>query len=151
MPCTRRHAATANLKQDDAYQILVKQRLNRPVSPHLAIYKPQITWYLSGLNRLTGSVLSGGFYIFGAAYLAAPLFGWHIESAAMASWFGSLPMLVKGSLKFMLAVPFTFHSFNGIRHLIWDTGREMSNKAVQRSGWFVVGLTFVSSGLLAYL
>ncbi|MCJ1393013.1 hypothetical protein MMC18_005885 [Xylographa bjoerkii] len=146
-----RHAATQNLKPDDAYQILVKQRLNRPVSPHLAIYRPQVTWYLSALNRVTGSVLSGGFYIFGLSYLVAPLFGWHLESGAMVAAFGSLPMLAKAGLKFGLALPFTFHSFNGLRHLTWDLGREMSNKAVQTTGWAVVGISVVSAGILAYL
>ncbi|MCJ1238790.1 hypothetical protein MMC14_006781 [Varicellaria rhodocarpa] len=135
----------------DGYSILVKQRLNRPVSPHLSIYQPQITWYASIMNRITGSILSGGFYIFGAAYVVAPLFGWHIESASMAAAFGSLPVAAKVALKFGVALPFTFHSWNGIRHLVWDMGREFSNKQVQRGGWTVVGLTVVSSGVLAYM
>ena len=69
----------------------------------------------------------------------------------MAAAFGSLPVVAKFGLKYLVALPFTFHSWNGIRHLVWDTGREFSNKAVQRTGWFVVGLTFVSSGVLAYM
>ncbi|MCJ1316034.1 hypothetical protein MMC15_001354 [Xylographa vitiligo] len=146
-----RQAATQAIKQDDAYQILAKQRLNRPVSPHLAIYRPQVTWYLSILNRITGSVLSGGFYIFGFSYLVAPLFGWHLESGSMVAAFGSLPMLAKVGLKFGVALPFTFHSFNGIRHLVWDTGRELSNKAVQNTGWTVVGISVASAAILAYL
>ncbi|MCJ1420643.1 hypothetical protein MMC32_007002 [Xylographa parallela] len=146
-----RQAATQALKQDDAYQILAKQRLNRPVSPHLAIYRPQVTWYLSILNRITGSVLSGGFYIFGFSYLVASLFGWHLESGSMVAAFGSLPLLAKVGLKFSVALPFTFHSFNGIRHLVWDTGRELSNKAVQNTGWAVVGISVASAGILAYL
>ena len=152
-----RHAATQTqqaqigLKPDDAYQILVKQRLNRPVSPHLSIYQPQITWYGSALNRVTGTALSGGFYLFGISYLVAPLLGWHLESATLAASFGSLPFLAKFGIKYMVALPFTFHSFNGIRHLVWDTGREFSNKQVQRTGWTVVGLSIVSSGILAYM
>ena len=69
----------------------------------------------------------------------------------MAAAFGSLPILAKFGIKYLVALPFTFHSWNGIRHLVWDLGRELGNKSVQRSGWFVVGLTFVTSGLLAYL
>ena len=69
----------------------------------------------------------------------------------MAAAFGSLPVLAKFGIKYLVALPFTFHSFNGIRHLVWDTGRELGNKAVQRTGWLVVGLTFVTSGILAYL
>ncbi|KAI9707615.1 MAG: hypothetical protein M1836_000576 [Candelina mexicana] len=147
----RRPAATQNLNTDDGSQILVKQRLNRPISPHLSIYQPQVTWYLSGLNRITGSVLSGGLYTFGAAYLVAPLFGWHLESASMAAAFASWPVIAKVATKFFISLPFTFHSFNGVRHLIWDTGSKFGNKQIQRSGWFVVGLTFVTSALLAYV
>ena len=69
----------------------------------------------------------------------------------MAAAFGSLPVAVKVMLKFGVAMPFTFHSFNGVRHLIWDTGRELSNKGVQRTGWTVVGLSVVGSGILALL
>ncbi|KAI4087603.1 MAG: hypothetical protein LQ344_006667 [Seirophora lacunosa] len=135
----------------DGNAILNRQRLNRPVSPHLTIYQTQIPWTLSALNRITGSVLSGGFYVFGFAYLVSPLLGWHIESAALAQSFAELPTLVKGGLKFLVALPFTFHSFNGVRHLIWDSGREFANKSVVRSGWVVMGLTVVSSlGLAVY-
>ncbi|KAL8711442.1 MAG: hypothetical protein Q9220_004100 [cf. Caloplaca sp. 1 TL-2023] len=144
-----RSATSTSIPSNDAHSILAAQRLNRPVSPHLTVYQPQIPWVLSALNRITGSVLSGGFYIFGAAYLAAPLFGWHLESSTMAASFGELPMVVKGGLKFLVAVPFTFHSFNGVRHLMWDSGREFANKSVVRSGWVVVGLTVVSSTGLA--
>ena len=44
----------------DGQAILAAQRRLRPNSPHLSIYKPQITWYLSILHRMTGGVLSGG-------------------------------------------------------------------------------------------
>ena len=69
----------------------------------------------------------------------------------MVAAFGSLPMLVKVGLKFGIALPFTFHSFNGLRHLAWDMGREMSNKAVQTTGWTVVGVSIASAGVLAYM
>ena len=127
----------------------MKQRLSRPVSPNIGIYKAQITWYLSGLNRITGSVLSGGFYIFGFSYLISPLFGWHIESPALVAAFAGLPVVAKVAIKLGVALPFTFHCFNGVRHLFWDTGRGFANQAVIRSGWLVVGLTAVSSLVLA--
>ena len=68
----------------------------------------------------------------------------------MAEMFGGLGPVTKFAIKFGVALPFTFHSFNGVRHLVWDTGREFGNVAVMRTGWAVVGLTFVSSGVLAY-
>ncbi|KAL8929486.1 MAG: hypothetical protein Q9208_001155 [Pyrenodesmia sp. 3 TL-2023] len=133
----------------DGNELLNKQRLARPISPHLSIYQPQIPWLLSALNRITGSILSGGLYLFGITYLVAPLFGWHVESAALAEWFGELPTAVKAGMKFLIALPFTFHSFNGVRHLMWDSGRELANKSVVRTGWAVLGLTVVSSVGLA--
>ncbi|KAI9802373.1 MAG: hypothetical protein M1833_001879 [Piccolia ochrophora] len=148
---TTRPVATQPTPDATAYSILEQQRLNRPVSPHLSIYQPQITWYASALNRITGSLLSGGFYAFFAAYLAAPLFGWHLESASLAAAFGAWPVLAKVGVKFGVALPFTFHSFNGIRHLVWDTGSEFGNKQVVRTGWTVVGLTFVGAGALAFI
>jgi succinate dehydrogenase (ubiquinone) cytochrome b560 subunit len=137
------------MSPSDSYQILVAQRKNRPTSPHLSIYRPQITWYGSISHRLTGAILSGGFYVFGAAYLVSPLFGWHLDSASLAAAFGSLPVLAKVGLKVLVAFPFTFHSFNGVRHLVWDLGKEFSNKAVIRSGWTVVGISAVSALYLA--
>lgn len=132
-------------------QILAAQRLNRPVSPHLSIYKPQITWYASIFNRITGSVLSGGLYVFATAYLVAPLFGWHLESASLVAAFGSLSLVSKFALKLGVAFPFTFHCFNGVRHLVWDTGRQLTNKQVITTGWTVVGLSVTSALALAFL
>ncbi|EXJ91813.1 succinate dehydrogenase (ubiquinone) cytochrome b560 subunit [Capronia epimyces CBS 606.96] len=146
-----RQAATTQVSQSGAQDILAAQRRHRPVSPHLAIYKPQVTWYLSALNRITGATLSGGIYVFGAAYLAAPLFGWHLESASLAASFATLPILAKVALKSLVALPFTFHSFNGLRHLVWDTGSSITNKQVIVTGWSVVGLSVVSALALTFL
>ncbi|KAK5201427.1 succinate dehydrogenase cytochrome b subunit [Cryomyces antarcticus] len=145
-----RQAATQMTSQSDGINMLAQQRTHRPVSPHLGIYRPQVTWYLSALNRITGSILSGGFYVFGAAYLVAPVLGWHLDTMSMAAAFGSWPVFAKVLAKLTLAFPFTFHGFNGIRHLAWDMGRAMTNRQVQVTGWAVVGLSVVSSALLAF-
>ncbi|EEQ89193.1 hypothetical protein RJZ56_000693 [Blastomyces dermatitidis] len=145
---TRSTASTAN---QDPTSILPRQRLNRPVSPHLSIYQPQITWLLSSLNRITGVALAGGMYIFASAYLVSPLLGWHLESASLVAAFGALPLAAKVGLKFTAALPFTFHSFNGCRHLIWDMGKQFSNKQVIVTGWTVVGLTVTSALALAFM
>jgi len=132
-------------------QILAKQRLNRPVAPHLGIYQPQITWYGSALNRVTGVFLSGGLYLFGAAYLIAPAVGWHLESAAMAASFAAWPVALKVLAKFTVAMPFTYHSFNGLRHLVWDTASMITNGQVQKTGWAVVGVSVVSALALCFV
>ncbi|CAG8960226.1 hypothetical protein HYFRA_00012744 [Hymenoscyphus fraxineus] len=146
-----RHAATSpGLTPADSYKILVEQRKNRPVSPHLAIYQPQIPWILSITHRITGSILSGGFYIFGSAYLVAPVLGWDLSSAAMAASFGAWPLLAKVSAKFLVALPFTFHSFNGIRHLAWDSAVGFGKLTVIKTGWACVGVSLVSALGLAF-
>lgn len=145
----RRQVGTTT--QAEANKILADQRLKRPVSPHLSIYRPQITWYLSGLNRITGVALSGGLYLFSIAYLVAPVLGWHLESASLAAAFGALPIVAKFLLKTLVSLPFTVHSYNGVRHLFWDLGKGFQNKQVIETGWTVVGLSVASSLLLAFL
>ncbi|OAX83960.1 succinate dehydrogenase, cytochrome b556 subunit [Emergomyces africanus] len=135
----------------DPNDLLRKQRLNRPTSPNLSIYRPQITSVLSILHRNTGLAVSGGFYLFFAAYVAFPWLGWHIDTASMAASFGTLTVAAKVLLKTTVALPFTFHCFNGVRHLVWDSGRALRNKQVIRSGWAVVGLSISSALLLGFL
>jgi len=145
-------AATQSVSSDqETTQILAKQRLNRPVSPHLTIYRPQITWVTSMLNRITGIALSGGLYLFGTAYLVAPTLGWHLESQALAAAFASWPIILQATTKFLVSMPFTFHCFNGVRHLVWDTASMFTNKQVNQTGWTVVGLTVLSSLALAIM
>lgn len=131
--------------------ILAKQRLNRPVAPHLSVYQPQITWIGSSLHRVTGIALSGSLYLWATAYLASPALGWHLESASMVAAFGALPLAAKIALKTTMALPFTYHSFNGLRHLMWDLGRGLSNPAIIKSGWTVVGVSVASALALAFM
>ncbi|KAH8805842.1 hypothetical protein F5884DRAFT_800797 [Xylogone sp. PMI_703] len=144
-----RPATSQRITNSDAHTILAAQRKQRPVAPHLSIYRPQIPWILSALNRITGGILSGGFYIFGAAYLVSPLFGWHLDSATMAASFAAWPVALKVLTKTAIALPFTFHSFNGLRHLSWDFGKLFKNKQVINSGMVVIGLTGLSTLYLA--
>ena len=142
---------SAKVSNDSAYSILAAQRRQRPVAPHLSIYRPQITWYLSIFNRVTGSVLSGGMYTFGFLYLISPLFGWQLGSAALAASFGALPLVVKLALKSFVGFFFSFHSLNGIRHLVWDLGYAFKNQEVIQTGWTVVGLTVLSTIALLFV
>ncbi|OJD11952.1 succinate dehydrogenase, cytochrome b556 subunit [Emergomyces pasteurianus Ep9510] len=142
---------TSSSKIPDPKDLLRKQRLNRPTSPNLSIYRPQITSVLSLLHRNTGLAVSGGFYLFFAAYVASPWLGWHIDSASMATSFETLPLAAKVFLKTTVTLPFTFHCFNGVRHLVWDSGRALGNKQVIKSGWAVVGLSISCALLLGFL
>jgi len=147
----RSTATVAPTTADEAHRLLVYQRLKRPVSPHLSIYQPQLTWYISGLNRIAGVSLAGATYLFALGYLASPYVGWHLESATLAAAFGSLPVVAKVGIKAIAAAPFSFHCWNGLRHLVWDTGKELTLKGVYRTGYVVLGLTGLSTIALALM
>ncbi|KAM7204714.1 hypothetical protein V8F20_003498 [Naviculisporaceae sp. PSN 640] len=146
-----RQVTTQKFTQDDANALLAQQRLQRPVSPHLDIYDKKQTWFGGSIwQRFTGSALSGGLYAFGAAYLAAPLLGWHLESASIAAAFGALPFAVKSGLKFALAWPFAFHALNGVRHLLFDLGFGFAKRTVIKTGWYLWGASAVFGSYLAF-
>ncbi|KAF4555113.1 Succinate dehydrogenase cytochrome B subunit-like protein [Elsinoe fawcettii] len=148
----RRLVETAKISaSEEQSSILARQRLQRPVAPHLTIYRPQITWYGSALNRITGSVLSGAFYVYGALYLVAPLFGWQVGTAVMAAGIAKWGILAKTAVKFPLAFFFTYHSFNGLRHLMWDMGRGINNLQVMRTGWAAMGVSVVTAVALCFI
>ena len=67
----------------------------------------------------------------------------------LAEAFGNLHPVVKGVLKFAVGLPFWFHGFNGVRHLVWDLGRELGNKQVVRTGWVVVAGSVLGSAVFA--
>jgi len=131
--------------------MLQKQRARRPTSPHLAIYKRQLTAVMSALNRITGVALSGPLYLFAIAYLTQKLHGIPLDSATIASAFGSLPTGVKAVCKTLVALPFTFHSFNGVRHLFWDLGYGLSLKGVYATGYTVLGVSTATALALAFI
>ena len=67
----------------------------------------------------------------------------------MAAGFASWPVAAKVLTKFAVAFPFTFHSFNGIRHLMWDLTMQFKNQQVIRTGWTVVGISTATALWLA--
>lgn len=101
------------------------------------------------MHRITGSILSGGFYIFGFLYLVGPVLGWHVESQVVATAFGAWPVAAKFMTKFFLGWTFSFKTLQGLKHLVWDTASFMTNKQVQISGWAAVGLSLVGGLTLA--
>lgn len=67
------------------------------------------------------SSFCGGLYGFFLAYLASPVFGWHLDTAHVVDFVHQMPDWVKYAGKTIVAAPFAFHSLNGVRHLVWDT------------------------------
>lgn len=146
-----RPVATQKLTPADGDSILAKQRLQRPVSPHLDIYDKQQTWFGGSIwQRFTGGGFSGAMYVSALAYLAAPALGWHLESASIAAAFGALPVAVKGGVKFFLAWPFVFHALNGVRHLTYDIGLGFARRTIVSTGWYIWGASIVGGSYLAF-
>jgi succinate dehydrogenase / fumarate reductase cytochrome b subunit len=108
-------------------------RVNRPLSPHLTIYRPQMTSISSIFVRITGNALLAATLLLIAWLLAASTsavaFDW--VQCVITSWFGDLVFLL--SLWALL-----YHMLGGLRHLIWDTGRGLELKAAERMGWMMI-------------
>jgi succinate dehydrogenase / fumarate reductase cytochrome b subunit len=115
---------------------------NRPLSPHLQIYRPQITSILSILHRISGVILSLGLVV---------LVYWLASAAAgPEAYAGAVATLGSGFGKFLMfgwTLAFFYHLLNGIRHLVWDSGRGFEIPEVYRSGWTVVVLSLVMTAV----
>jgi succinate dehydrogenase / fumarate reductase cytochrome b subunit len=115
----------------------------RPLSPHLQIYKPLITWVPSITHRLTGIGLGAGMLLV-TAWLVALATGPRAFAAMhgfLASWIGIL-LLVGFTWALM------FHLLNGIRHLAWDVGYGFEVDTARITGWTVVIGSFVLTVLV---
>lgn len=119
----------------------------RPLSPHIQIYKPQLTSMLSILHRLTGIDLAVGVFVFvywiTAVALGEPAFIQAQEH--FGSWYGQIAL-------FKWSFCFFYHLCNGIRHLVWDAGLGFELPIAYRSGWFVfygsIGITLCTWGYI---
>ncbi len=110
-----------------------KTPVRRPLSPHLQIYKPQITSATSILHRITGVGLSVGILI-AVAWLAALAGG--EESYAVFLALARMP--VAQIILFALTAALFYHLLNGIRHLFWDAGIGLEIKTAVRWGYLVL-------------
>jgi len=117
----------------------------------MTIYKWDYVSSASALQRITGILLSGSLYACFTFYLAAPILGMPFDTTTMIAAFGSLPIVVKAALKFFISMPFTYHGFNGVKHLIWDTGRFLSKNGSGRVTWLVLGCSTTTSLTLTLL
>ncbi|TRX89931.1 hypothetical protein FHL15_009203 [Xylaria flabelliformis] len=143
--------STEKVTPTEAQSLLASQRLHRPVAPHLSAYDYKQTWFSSSVwTRITGGGFTAALYVFSISYLAAPLTGWHLETASLAAAAGGLPLAVKGGLKFLLAWPFTFHLFNGTRHLVWDLAKGFNKPTIHAGNWGIWGASLVSALGITY-
>lgn len=105
----------------------------RPLSPHLQVYKPQLTSITSILHRISGIILSAGIL-----YLLC----WLVAAANGPQSFDRLQdfngSFIGRTLLLVWSVAFFYHLLNGIRHLAWDAGFGFELPAAYRSGYAVL-------------
>lgn len=136
-PYSRSYATDPNILNE-----LEARKARRPLSPHITIYQPQLTWLMSIGHRVTGASLATALYAFGLYYgLASP----GVVTEQLAEVVANAPGVLVGLGKMSLAWPFWYHTLNGVRHLVWDVGRGLSLKATYASGWAVNVLSVVAT------
>ncbi len=115
-------------------------RGNRPLSPHLEIYRPQMTSMLSIVHRITGC---------GLLVAACMIVCWFMGAAGGAESFaasdGWITSFLGDFILFFSVIALWYHACNGIRHLVWDTGRGLEMEQAELGGKIVIGATAVLS------
>lgn len=113
-------------------------RGNRPLSPHLTIYRPQLTSVTSILTRITGNALLISALLIVWWFLAAATSeaAFATANGVLTSWFGDLVMLLS-------VWGLWYHSLAGIRHLIWDNGYGLDLTTAYNLGYMVIIGSFV--------
>ena len=115
----------------------------RPLSPHLQVYRPQLTSVMSIMHRASGAVLATGSLLVALwlVALAAGVAVFNLLADAMQHPLGQLVM-------FGYSLALVYHGLNGIRHLMWDLRVGLEIKQVYQSGYLVLGLTVLVTAAL---
>ncbi|MCC4603636.1 succinate dehydrogenase, cytochrome b556 subunit [Xanthomonas campestris pv. badrii] len=119
----------------------------RPLSPHLQVYRWQIQMATSILNRATGIVLSIGALAIAAALLTLMLGPdhWNCFREHAGAWYGQV-------LLFAWTWCFAFHLFGGLRHILQDFGQAFAVRAFVTLGWLSVILSLLlTAAIWAYV
>lgn len=116
----------------------MRQTAERPLSPHLQVYQPQLTSVLSIAHRFTGLCLSLGTAVL-AIWLIAAAMGEGAFAAVnghLGAWYGQV---------FLFAWSFAlfYHLCNGIRHLAWDTGWGLDLSTTYITGYITLAAAAV--------
>jgi len=121
---------------------------DRPLSPHLQIYRPMLTMMMSIVHRLTGAALYLGMLL---------LVWWLIAAAAGPNAYASLQWFMETLLGRLILFGYTWalihHMLGGIRHLIWDTGRGFGAQELGYAKYFLLTffLSFPAYALLPWV
>ncbi|MGH8231952.1 MAG: succinate dehydrogenase, cytochrome b556 subunit [Steroidobacteraceae bacterium] len=118
----------------------------RPMSPHLTVYRWAYTMTLSILHRMTGIAL---------ALALLGLVAWLVSASVGQAAFESLaPLLLSAPGKIVAALAVTaliYHFCNGLRHLAWDLGFGYERAEARRSAVLVVVVTLIAAAICIYL
>ena len=115
----------------------------RPLSPHLQVYKPQLTSFLSIMHRVSGVVAFMG-SLFVMLWLVS--LAWDADLYEFLQRIVvSLPVQV---VLFFWSLALIYHLLNGIRHLMWDAGKGFELAEIYKSGKLVVVLSFLITGFI---
>lgn len=118
-------------------------RPDRPLSPHLQIYKPLVNMVMSILHRITGAAL----------YVGTLLLAWWLVAVATGpEYFNWINGLIVSPLGRLVMIGYTWalmhHMLGGVRHLIWDTGRGFNLDTVDKLSWgTIVGSLLLTAGI----
>ena len=114
----------------------------RPLSPHLTIYKPQITSFTSIMHRASGVFLLIGAFVFAYwLYEIANPNGCQCMVWVFNTIVGKLAL-------FAWTLAINYHLFNGLRHLSWDFGLGFEIATATRTGWVAIIAALISTGLI---
>lgn len=120
--------------------------LNRELSPHLSVYKPQLTSFLSIMLRISGIALCWYMWIASAGYLLAQK---KVDELITDAQDARLDNLLWIGLRFVIALPFSFHMVNGFRHLAFFCGGFLQIEKVYVTGYVVLVLSIILAICLA--
>ena len=115
---------------------------DRPLSPHLSVYRWPVTMLTSILHRATGIANAVGLIVLAA---------WLMQAAAGEAAYATLTGILGSPLGYVVLAGFSFsffyHLCNGIRHLVWDTGRGFEKRQATMSAWIVIAGSLVLTAL----
>lgn len=119
---------------------LKKPLNNRPLSPHMSVYKPQITSATSIFHRISGIALYLG-AVFLAIWIISGVYGCDCLDSLIASSVGQFFL-------FLWSLALFFHMLNGVRYLFWSMGKGIEIKCATWSGILVLSCAFIISVLV---
>lgn len=132
---------TSNKPAAGGYQT-ERPRFDLPLSPHLSVYRWQISMTLSILHRVSGLALSIGSIVLACWLVSVAIGG---ETYDRVDGIVSHPVGI--AFLFAWSVAFFFHLGNGIRHLLWDAGVGFEIPQFYASGWAVVVFVVIATAI----